>query len=94
MQCLFPCDACVIGASLMILGGRAEVFLGVKAERKGVEEIASPLSAEDADRSVGAWAGWLAGDPVPSRPRGRRATWTTCPAHFTSPSSPSIHTPR
>ena len=44
------------GASLMILAGLAEVFLGVKAERKGLEEIASPLTAEDAS-TVGATAG-------------------------------------
>jgi hypothetical protein len=48
--------AFVIGASLMILAGLVEVFLGVKAERKGLEEIASPLTAEDAS-SVGATAG-------------------------------------
>jgi hypothetical protein len=29
-------------------GGLAEAFLGVKAERKGLEEIANPLTAEDA----------------------------------------------
>jgi hypothetical protein len=49
--------AFVIGATLMILAGLVEVFLGVKAERKGLEEIASLLTAEDADRSVGARAG-------------------------------------
>lgn len=32
----------------MILGGLVEAFLGVKAERKGLEEIAAPLTAEDA----------------------------------------------
>ena len=40
--------AFVVGATLMILAGLVEVFLGVKAERKGLEEIASPLTAEDA----------------------------------------------
>ena len=48
--------AFVTGASLMILAGLAEVFLGVKAERKGLEEIASPLTAEDPSASVGAAA--------------------------------------
>ncbi len=38
-----------IGATLMILGGIAEIFLGVKAERKGLEDIARPLTAQDAD---------------------------------------------
>jgi len=46
--------AFVIGASLMILAGLAEVILGVKAERKGLEEIASPLTAEDPPTAVGA----------------------------------------
>jgi MFS family permease len=48
--------AFVTGASLMILAGLVEVFLGVRAERKGLEEIARPLTAEDAS-SVGAAAG-------------------------------------
>jgi MFS family permease len=38
--------AFAIGAVLMILAGLAEIFLGVRAERKGLEEIASPLTAE------------------------------------------------
>jgi hypothetical protein len=38
-----------IGATLMILGGLAEVFLGVKAERRSLEDIAQPLTAEDAE---------------------------------------------
>ncbi len=33
-----------IGAALMILAGLVEVFLGVDAERKSLEEIATPLS--------------------------------------------------
>jgi MFS family permease len=37
-----------VGATLMILGGIAEIFLGVKAERKGLESIAQPLTAEEA----------------------------------------------
>ena len=47
--------AFVTGASLMITAGLVEVFLGVKAERKGLEEIASPITAEDAS-TVGASA--------------------------------------
>jgi MFS family permease len=46
--------AFVIGASLMILAGLVEIALGVRAERKGLEEIASPLSAEDPAAPVGA----------------------------------------
>ena len=40
--------AFVIGAGLMILAGLVEVFLGVKAERQSLEEIASPITAQDA----------------------------------------------
>ncbi|NBE96601.1 MFS transporter [Nonomuraea sp. KC401] len=36
-----------IGALVMIAGGLVELFLGVKAERKGLEAIAAPLSAAD-----------------------------------------------
>ena len=36
-----------IGAVLMIAGGIAEIFLGVKAEGQSLEDIARPLTAED-----------------------------------------------
>jgi len=36
-----------IGASLMILAGLVEIVLGVKAERRSLEDIALPLTAED-----------------------------------------------
>jgi MFS family permease len=39
----------MIGAVAMILGGVAELLFGVKAERQGLESIAEPLTAEDAD---------------------------------------------
>jgi MFS family permease len=39
----------MIGAVAMILGGVAELLFGVKAERRGLESIAEPLTAEDAD---------------------------------------------
>ncbi len=48
--------AFMIGASLMVLAGLVEVFLGVKAERKGLEEIASPLTAVEEPPAVGAAA--------------------------------------
>ncbi|MFI7275523.1 MFS transporter [Streptomyces sp. NPDC049879] len=38
-----------IGAGLMVAAGLVEVFLGVKAERRGLEDIATPLTAEQAD---------------------------------------------
>ncbi|HEY7154583.1 MAG TPA: hypothetical protein VH575_11535, partial [Gemmataceae bacterium] len=36
----------LIGAGLMIAAALAEVFLGVASERKSLEDVASPLSAE------------------------------------------------
>jgi MFS family permease len=36
-----------IGATLMILAGVVEIFLGVKAERRSLEDIAQPLTAAD-----------------------------------------------
>jgi MFS family permease len=36
-----------IGATLMIIGGIAELVLGVNAERKSLEDIAQPLTAEE-----------------------------------------------
>ena len=36
-----------IGAALMILAGIVEIFLGVKAERRSLEDIAQPLTATD-----------------------------------------------
>jgi MFS family permease len=38
-----------IGAVLMIVGGLAEAFLGVKAEGQSLENIAKPLTAQDAE---------------------------------------------
>jgi hypothetical protein len=43
--------AFVIGAVLMILAGLTELFLGVKAERQSLEDLATPLSVADADQS-------------------------------------------
>ncbi|HEX5291547.1 MAG TPA: MFS transporter [Streptosporangiaceae bacterium] len=45
--------AFVIGASLMILAGLVEVIFGVRAERQSLENIARPLTAEDADTGAG-----------------------------------------
>jgi MFS family permease len=39
-----------IGAGAMALGGIAELLFGVRAEGKSLEDIATPLSAEQADR--------------------------------------------
>ncbi len=37
-----------VGAGFMIIGGLAELVFGVKAERRGLESIAKPLTATDA----------------------------------------------
>jgi MFS family permease len=37
-----------IGAALMVAGGLVEAFLGVRAEGQSLEDIATPLTAEDA----------------------------------------------
>ena len=42
-----------IGAGLMIAAGLVELFLGVDAEGKSLEEIAAPLSAETPAQSKG-----------------------------------------
>jgi MFS family permease len=41
--------AFLIGAGVMALGGIAELFLGVKAEQAELEDIAKPLTAEEAE---------------------------------------------
>jgi MFS family permease len=41
------------GSLFMVLAALAEVALGVRAERKSLEQIAAPLSAEE--RSGGSW---------------------------------------
>jgi MFS family permease len=43
--------ALTIGAALMIAGGVAELLFGVRAERRGLEEIAKPLTVEDGEES-------------------------------------------
>jgi hypothetical protein len=35
----------LIGATVMAIGGIAEIFLGVRAEQQGLEDIAAPLTA-------------------------------------------------
>ena len=39
-----------LGAAVMAIGGIAEIFFGVKAEQQELEDIAKPISAEDAER--------------------------------------------
>jgi MFS family permease len=38
-----------IGSAVMAVGGIAEIFLGVRAEQKSLEEVATPITAEAAD---------------------------------------------
>jgi MFS family permease len=42
-----------LGAVLMIAGGIVELFYGVKAERQSLEDIAKPLTADDAGAGGG-----------------------------------------
>jgi MFS family permease len=42
--------AFLIGSVVMALGGIAELFLGVKAEQTALEDIAKPLTADEAER--------------------------------------------
>jgi len=41
--------AFLIGAAVMAVGGIAEIFFGVKAEQEPLEDIATPLTAEEAE---------------------------------------------
>lgn len=43
----------LIGAGLMIAAGIVEIFLGVKAEGQSLEDIAKPLTAEEAEEGGG-----------------------------------------
>jgi MFS family permease len=53
-----------IGAGVMALGGVAELLFGVKAERADLEDIAKPLTAEDAeDRAPEAEGSAVGGEP-------------------------------
>jgi MFS family permease len=45
-----------LGAVMMILGGLAELFFGVKAERASLEHIAKPLTVKDATPGAAAHA--------------------------------------
>jgi hypothetical protein len=56
-----------IGAAVMSVGGIAELFFGVKAEQKQLEEVAEPLTAE------GAEAARPETGPTPSPVRTRKA---------------------
>jgi MFS family permease len=61
----------LIGAILMIGAGLVEVWLGVNAEQKPLEEIATPLTAEDADQHP-ATAGGAGTGPAAGQEQRRR----------------------
>lgn len=44
----------LVGATLMVIAGLVEIVFGVKAERRSLENIAKPLTAEDVDTPGGA----------------------------------------
>ena len=43
--------AYLIGAGVMAVGGIVELFLGVRAEQQPLENIAKPITAEEAERA-------------------------------------------
>jgi MFS family permease len=59
-----------IGAGIMAIGGIVELFLGVRAEQESLEDIAKPLTAEDAEGDSEREGGDA---PAPSAPRGEAA---------------------
>ena len=68
-----------IGAAVMALGGIAELIFGVKAEQVPLEDIAKPLTAEEAEAdrpSASARDGGATGrGPASSTRTTRRASW-------------------
>ena len=61
-----------IGAAIMAIGGIVELFLGVEAARRSLEDIAKPLTAEDAEEEEPARA--------PAAMPARRRTYRPGPA--------------
>ncbi len=61
--------ALALGAVLMIVGGLVEIVFGVKAERRGLEGIAKPLTAVDSAVGGGVERASEATRPTPRRPR-------------------------
>jgi MFS family permease len=59
-----------IGAAAMALGAIAELLFGVPAEQRSLEQIATPLTAEEADET---WDRERAGLPQPAPPPETRA---------------------
>src|SRR4051794_8080253 len=57
--------AYLIGAAVMAVGGIVELFLGVRAEQRRLEDIAKPITAEEAERA-GATAGERGPEEAPA----------------------------
>jgi len=55
-----------IGAGVMAVGGIAELFLGVRAEQQSLENIARPLTAEEAEADLALAAPVDGGPPAPA----------------------------
>ena len=69
-----------IGAGIMAIGGIVELFLGVRAEQESLEDIAKPLTAEEAED------GEPAGEPKrdDAAARGRRGRYRLGPGQTSS----------
>ncbi len=66
--------AFLIGAGVMAIGGIAELFFGVKAEQTELEDIAKPLTAEEAEEGEGEAEGEGEGEaPEEEHPQRREA---------------------
>ena len=65
--------AFLIGAAVMAIGGIAEIFLGVNAEQEQLEDIAKPLTAEEAE--PGTLAGDDDDDGAADEPTARERRW-------------------
>ena len=88
----------LIGAALMIAAGLVEVWLGVDAEQKPLEEIATPLIAEDADQHPAATEGAGTGPAAGQQQRRRRgriepALTPQAPYRLWSPMAPVYAVP-
>jgi MFS family permease len=73
----------VLGASLMIVGGVIQALWGVKAERRSLEDVALPVSAEDAVEERDDAEGGTAG--APSRDGDGDGRFTRSPRPVDSP---------
>ena len=67
--------AFLIGAGVMAIGGIAEIFLGVNAEQEQLEDIAKPLTAEEAETGKLAGEGEGEDEGAADEPTGRERRW-------------------